>query len=107
MVKIGFLLNADAHMTTIASMSVRILSLIPLLFLPVFTLSAHPHMWIRGNIEPVLGPRGLVAVDIAWSFDEYNSSRYIKDYDNNNDGTIDPKESETIRVESLSSSLSG
>lgn len=59
-------------------------------------------MWIRGSIEPVLGPRGLTAVDVIWNFDEYSSARNIKDYDKNSNGRIDLNESETIRIESLS-----
>jgi ABC-type nickel/cobalt efflux system permease component RcnA len=59
-------------------------------------------MWIRGNTVPVLGPRGLTAVDITWSFDEYNSTRFIEDFDSDSDGTLDPDETETLRRESLS-----
>ncbi len=64
-------------------------------------LSAHPHMWIRGNLEPVLGPRGLIAVDVRWKFDEYSNASFIRDFDTNSDGKIDTTESESIRRESL------
>ncbi len=64
-------------------------------------LPAHPHMWIRGNLEPVLGPRGLIAVDVRWKFDEYSNASFIRDFDTNSDGRIDTAESESIRRESL------
>jgi len=58
-------------------------------------------MWIRGNLEPVLGPRGLIAVDVRWKFDEYSNASFIRDFDTNSDGRIDTAESESIRRESL------
>ncbi len=75
--------------------------LIPLILLIQPLLPAHPHMWIRGNLEPVLGPRGLIAVDVRWKFDEYSNASFIRDFDTNNDGRIDTAESESIRRESL------
>jgi len=73
-----------------------------LLLSPLGLVSAHPHMWIRGQVLPVLGNRGLSAVDIQWTFDEYNSSRYIRDYDADGNGRIDAGETTTLRTESLS-----
>jgi ABC-type uncharacterized transport system substrate-binding protein/ABC-type nickel/cobalt efflux system permease component RcnA len=75
-------------------------TLLLLLFIQAL-LPAHPHMWIRGNLKPVLGERGLVAVDVRWKFDEFSNASFINDYDRNGDGTIDSAESETIRRESL------
>ena len=82
-------------------MKLRFLALVTILLIPISIISAHPHMWIRGSLEPVLGPRGLIAVDVSWTFDEFNSSRYISDYDLNRDGSFDFEESETIYNDSL------
>jgi hypothetical protein len=31
-------------------------------------------MWIEGSVLPVLGPGGLEAVEVGWTFDDFNSS---------------------------------
>jgi len=79
----------------------RSIFLILLILFIQHLLPAHPHMWIRGSIEPVLGERGLVAIDVRWKFDEYSNASFIRDFDRNNDGRIDTAESESIRLESL------
>ena len=39
-----------------------------LLFLVISeTVSAHPHMWIRGQVIPELGRKGLEHVRVIWN----------------------------------------
>ncbi|MCK5737142.1 MAG: DUF1007 family protein, partial [Spirochaetaceae bacterium] len=79
----------------------RLILLISLFLLIQHLLPAHPHMWIQGKVEPILGKGGLEAVDISWKFDEYSNAGFIRDFDRNKDGIIDADESESIRQESL------
>lgn len=95
-------MKTGAHPYNLNPMQRRFIILFLIVLLPVHLLTAHPHMWIRGSVKPVLGPRGLTAVDVIWNFDEYSSARNIKDYDKNNDERIDSGEAEAIRIESLS-----
>ena len=60
-------------------------------------LAAHPHMWIQSELSPVLGPGGLEAVDVRWVFDEFNSATLIEGFDENLDGILDERETETAR----------
>ena len=84
-------------------MHLRFLILTVLLSLiPLTNISAHPHMWIRGTVTPVLSEHGLSAVDVTWKFDEYSNSRFIEDYDTDSNRQISQSESEAIRTESLS-----
>lgn len=55
-------------------------------------LSAHPHMWIRGQLIPELGRRGLEGVRVVWDIDELTSSYLILDYDTNGDKVLSPRE---------------
>ena len=61
-------------------------------------LSAHPHMWIRGNMEPVLGRRGLTAVHVIWDIDELTSSGIILDYDLDKNGVLSRSEVSALRA---------
>ena len=82
-------------------MFLRSLSALVLLLLSLANAGAHPHMWMRGSVSPILGARGLVAVDIFWTFDEFNSIRYITDFDSNGDGFFDYEETASIYQQSL------
>ncbi|MCK5250727.1 MAG: DUF1007 family protein [Spirochaetaceae bacterium] len=64
-------------------------------------LSAHPHMWIRGQVIPELGRRGLESVRIIWNIDEFTSASLILDYDINGDGKLNPSEVENLRLEAF------
>ena len=60
-------------------------------------LYAHPHMWIRGQIDPEVGRNGLEAVNVVWDIDELTSAALILDYDLDRDGTLVPREVESLR----------
>ena len=77
------------------------LSSIAILALLVFApagLAAHPHMWIRGQIEPEFGRRGLEAVRVVWNIDELTSAPLILDYDTDRNGAFSPREVVAIRA---------
>ncbi len=61
------------------------------------TLSGHPHMWIRGQVIPELGRKGLEYVRVIWDIDELTSAAIILDYDTDRDGVLNPTETEAIR----------
>ncbi|MCG8452522.1 MAG: DUF1007 family protein [Spirochaetales bacterium] len=73
--------------------------LTPLFFLILSSqvLFAHPHMWIKGRIEPQLSRKGLDAVSVYWDIDELTSSSLILDYDTNRDGELSSFEQEALR----------
>lgn len=69
-----------------------------LLFLVISeTVSAHPHMWIRGQVIPELGRKGLEHVRVIWNIDELTSAAIILDYDTDRDGDLSPVETEALR----------
>ena len=81
-----------------ASMNPRFRS-IPALLLLLFqtvSLSAHPHMWIRGRLIPELGRRGLESVRVVWDIDELTSANLILDYDTDRNGILDAGESDAV-----------
>ena len=64
-------------------------------------LPAHPHMWIRGQVIPELGRRGLESVRVIWDIDELTSASLILDYDTNGDGKLNSSEVENLRIEAF------
>ena len=68
------------------------------LVLAPIQLSAHPHMWIRGQILPIFGNQGLEAVHVLWNIDELTSSTLILDYDADKDGRFSSQEVSALRA---------
>ncbi len=59
-------------------------------------------MWIRGEIDPELGRRGLESVHITWDIDELTSANLILDFDSDGNGVLDANESDRIFREAFS-----
>ena len=54
-------------------------------------------MWIRGQVLPELGRKGLEYVRVIWDIDELTSAAIILDYDTDRDGVLSPVETEALR----------
>lgn len=54
-------------------------------------------MWIKGELYPEVGRRGLVAVRVVWEIDELTSSALILDYDTDRNDEFSNREIETLR----------
>lgn len=80
----------------------RICATVLLATLTIGGLTAHPHMWIRGNLMPILNQKGLEALDITWIMDDFTSGSLLLDYDTDRNGQFSRAESETLRDEGFS-----
>lgn len=57
---------------------------------------AHPHVWIDSNVTVQVENGQIIAIEHAWTFDEYFSEFILLDYDFDSSGTFDDKELEFI-----------
>lgn len=72
-----------------------------LLFLLAASLSGHPHLWIDGDIDLVLGNDGVQTVHVRWLFDEWNSADMIFTFDQNLDGRLSRAEIDIVRAQAF------
>jgi ABC-type uncharacterized transport system substrate-binding protein/ABC-type nickel/cobalt efflux system permease component RcnA len=86
----------------VSAMIRRHFPLILLLLLIPVLLFAHPHIWIESSVLPVLGPGGLEAVEVIWTFDDFNSSSLAAKFDTDQDGLLNASETARAGAESFS-----
>lgn len=72
----------------------RLLPLLALL-LPL-PAAAHPHVWIDATLAFRFEGKTLVALDIAWRFDELYSELVAQDFDSDGDGTLSQQELDAL-----------
>ena len=73
---------------------------IALLLLPTVSV-AHPHMWIDAGVDLEVDGRGVSAIDVEWTFDEFSSADLIFSFDENLDGALSRAEIATIRSDAF------
>jgi len=65
--------------------------LLLLLLLPMF-LTAHPHVFIKTNLNFIVKKEKVSKLNILWSFDDMSSEMFMMDYDKNRDKKLSKKE---------------
>ncbi|AHC16149.1 DUF1007 family protein [Salinispira pacifica] len=68
---------------------------------PLQILSAHPHIWIDVDAVPVEKQGRLEGVRLEWRFDEFYSSGFLVDFDENRDRAFQPEEADAIYREAF------
>ena len=65
--------------------------LLLLLFLPIY-LSAHPHVFIKTELNFIVKKEKVSKLNISWIFDDMSSEIFMMDYDKNRNKKLDKKE---------------
>ena len=65
--------------------------LLLLLFLPIY-LSAHPHVFIKTELNFIVKKEKISKLNVSWTFDDMSSEIFMMDYDKNRDKKLNKKE---------------
>ena len=61
------------------------------------SLHAHPHVFIVQRLTVVFDDRGLAGIKVRWAFDDMFSSMIVGDYDQDQNGHLEPSEVKIIK----------
>ena len=73
----------------------------PMLFLGIADANANPDVWVKAGLTYQFENGELTGFKFRWEFDDYFSSRSIQTYDANQNGILEPAESDRLRTEAF------
>ncbi|MGM0442497.1 MAG: DUF1007 family protein [Elusimicrobiota bacterium] len=81
---------------------IQITILFILFFLSTISVYGHPHILIKNKMDILINEKGVKGLNMEWEFDRMFSSSIINDYDMDEDGDFDTKETAKIKEEMFS-----